>query len=110
MSDPSLVARVPGEALMQALREAMAPEQPQTLAARLFGASPIPTSARSWYTGLLGELAVADQLRTLPEGWLVLHSVPVGDRGSDIDHVLVSPSGRVLTMNTKHSPGGRVWV
>lgn len=110
MSDSSLVTRVPGEALMQALREAMSPEPPQTSAARLFGASPVPTSARSWYTGLLGELAVADELRSLPEGWLVLHSVPVGDRGSDIDHVLVSPAGRVLTVNTKHSPGGRVWV
>ncbi|OOB90147.1 nuclease-related domain-containing protein [Rathayibacter sp. VKM Ac-2630] len=110
MSDSSLVTRVPGEALMQALRDAMSPEQPQTSAARLFGASPIPTTARSWYTGLLGELAVADELRSLPEGWLVLHSVPVGDRGSDIDHVLVSPAGRVLTVNTKHSPGGRVWV
>ncbi len=110
MSDQTLSSRVPGESLMEALREAIGPEQPASFAARLFGRDPIPPSARSWYVGLLGELAVAERLRALPHDWLVLHSVPVGDRGSDIDHVLVSPSGRVLTINTKHSPGGKVRV
>jgi hypothetical protein len=95
---------------MAALHDVIGPEAPPSFAARLFGRHPIPSSARSWYVGLLGEQAVAERLRRLPEGWLVLHSVPVGDRGSDIDHVLVSPSGRVLTVNTKHSPGGKVWV
>ncbi|RPE78086.1 MULTISPECIES: nuclease-related domain-containing protein [unclassified Frondihabitans] len=110
MSDSTLAGRVPGESLMAALRDAVGPEGPTSFASRLFGHSPIPSTARSWYVGLLGEQAVAERLRRLPEGWLVLHSVPVGDRGSDIDHVLVSPSGRVLTLNTKHSPGGKVWV
>jgi hypothetical protein len=95
---------------MEALRGAIGPEQPASFAARLFGRNPIPQSARSWYVGLLGEEAVAERLRALPHDWLVLHSVPVGDRGSDVDHVVVSPSGRVLTINTKHSPGGKVWV
>jgi hypothetical protein len=95
---------------MEALRQAIGPERPASIAARLFGRNPIPSSARSWYVGLLGEMAVAERLRALPGDWLVLHSVPVGDRGSDIDHVLVSPSGRVLTINTKNSPGGKVWV
>lgn len=110
MSDVTLASRVPGESLMAALREAIGPEAPPSFAARLFGRHPVPSSARSWYVGLVGEQAVAERLRRLPEGWMVLHSVPVGDRGSDIDHVLVSPSGRVLTVNTKHSPGGKVWV
>jgi hypothetical protein len=95
---------------MSALQDVVGPEGPTSFASRLFGHSPIPPAARSWYVGLLGEQAVAEWLRRLPEGWLVLHSVPVGDRGSDIDHVLVSPSGRVLTVNTKHSPGGKFWV
>jgi hypothetical protein len=39
----------------------------------------------------------------------VLHAVPVGKRGSDIDHVIIGPGG-VYTLNTKNHPGGRVWV
>ncbi|MBC7518558.1 MAG: NERD domain-containing protein [Microbacteriaceae bacterium] len=110
MADISLASRVPGESLIAALRHAMTPENQRSLADRFFGRHPIPAAARTWYIGLLGELAVAERLRALPDGWLVLHSIPVGNRGSDIDHVLVSPTGQVLTVNTKHSPKGKVWV
>jgi len=33
--------------------------------------------------------------------WLTLHSVPVGSRGSDVDHVIIGPRG-VYTVNTKN--------
>jgi hypothetical protein len=39
----------------------------------------------------------------------VVHAVRVGDRGSDIDHVVVGPAG-VFTLNTKNHLGSRVWV
>jgi hypothetical protein len=39
----------------------------------------------------------------------VLHAVPVGKRGSDIDHVIIGPGG-AYTLNTKNHPGGKVWV
>jgi Nuclease-related domain len=48
-----------------------------------------------------------DKLRK--HGWRVFHSVPVGDRGSDIDHVVIGPGG-VWTVNTKGHPGKSVWV
>ncbi len=35
--------------------------------------------------------------------------MPVGTRGSDIDHVLIGPGG-VYTVNTKKHPGKKVWV
>jgi hypothetical protein len=35
--------------------------------------------------------------------------VPVGTRGSDIDHVVIGPSG-VFTLNTKHHPDAKIWV
>jgi hypothetical protein len=110
MDVSNLQSRVAGESLMVALRSSMSPELPANRLHRIFGRNPIPAQSRSWYVGILGEQMVARQLRTLPEDWLVLHSVPVGTKGSDIDHVVVSPSGRVLTLNTKHSPGGKVWV
>lgn len=56
---------------MAALRDAVGPEGPTSFASRLFGHSPIPSEARSWYVGLLGEQEVAERLRRLPEGWLV---------------------------------------
>jgi hypothetical protein len=48
-------------------------------------------------------------LSRLDSRWLVMHAVPVGRRGSDIDHVVVGPAG-VFTVNTKNHSGQRVWV
>lgn len=66
---------------------------------------------QAWTTGALGEETVARQLWQVarPGAWRVLHSVPVGRRGSDIDHVLVGPGG-VFTVNTKSHRGANVWV
>lgn len=57
-----------------------------------------------------GKEAVGQWLARLESrGWRVLHAVPVGERGSDIDHVLIGPGG-VFTLNTKTHPGASVWV
>lgn len=69
----------------------------------------IDDEAAGWYQGVLGERRVAALLAQLGEGWTVLHSVPVGRGTSDIDHVVIGPPG-VFTINTKYSPGRRVWV
>lgn len=42
------------------------------------------------------------------QGWHVLHAVPVGQRGADIDHVVIAPFG-VVTINTKATRAA-VWV
>jgi len=83
--------------------------RPRSQGARFFGRSPLTADSRPWYLGALGELDVAGRLAALGPEWVVLHSVPVGTRGSDIDHVLIGPAG-VFTVNTKHHAGGRVWV
>lgn len=68
------------------------------------------TPERSWRVGALGEEKIGGYLEQLrPHGWHVLHSIPIGDRGSDIDHLLIGPGG-VWTINTKFHPGKRVWV
>jgi hypothetical protein len=66
---------------------------------------------RAWHVGALGEEAVGRELWRLSRGtwWRYVHSVPVGTRGSDIDHVLVGPAG-VFTINTKHHRGANIWV
>ena len=82
---------------------------PRGTLARTFGRSPLSDESRPWYLGALGELDVASRLDSLGEGWTILHSVPIGTRGSDIDHIVVGGAG-VFTINTKFHEDGRVWV
>lgn len=68
----------------------------------------IDDEARGWYLGVHGERWVAARLSLLGPEFTVLHSVPVGNGDSDIDHVVIGPPG-VFTINTKYSPGKRIW-
>jgi hypothetical protein len=61
----------------------------------------------SFAVGFVGEEIVGAELARLGPGWHVLHGVPVGAGSTDVDHVLVGPSG-VYTINSKHHPGGRL--
>lgn len=81
----------------------------RTFVARLLG---VHTDERAWRLGTDGEDKVAAQLEKLARKdprWRFVHAIPVGDRGSDIDHLVVGPGG-VFTLNAKHHPGGKVWV
>ena len=64
---------------------------------------------RMWRLGAAGERVVGSELAHLPSEWRCLHAVPVGDRGSDIDHVVIGPGG-VFTLNTKNHRHSKVWV
>ena len=106
LPDRDLTLNVAGAAArMQAsaLRQA-APMR--TLLARVVGAK---TDERSWRIGADAEAEVGARLLALGPEWFTLHAVPVGDRGSDIDHVVIGPAG-VFTVNTKHHPDAKVWV
>jgi Nuclease-related domain len=76
---------------------------------RIFGVRPVHRDARPWFTGALGEVEVARLLRKLGPEWTVLHSVPIGSNGADVDHVLVGPPG-VFALNTKNHAGKKVSV
>jgi hypothetical protein len=81
----------------------------RTFLARALG---VHTDERAWRVGADGEELVAAQLQRLAKKdprWRFLHAIPVGDKGSDIDHLVVGPGG-VFTLNAKHHRGGRVWV
>ncbi len=82
---------------------------PRSGFARFIGRSPLTEDSRPWYLGTLGELDVAARLESLDADWMALQSVPVGTRGSDIDHVVVGASG-VFTINSKFHEDARVWV
>jgi hypothetical protein len=63
-------------------------------------AAQMPVASRSWYDGAIGELIVGHELANLPSNWHVLHAVPVGRKGRDIDHLVIGPGG-VFVLNTK---------
>lgn len=67
------------------------------------------TDERAWRLGADGEEAVGQQLAALGLHWRFLHAVRVGERGADIDHVVIGPGG-VFTINTKHHPKAAIWV
>ena len=76
----------------------------RTLFSRLLG---LTTQEREHRSGAKGERRVARELARLPRGWHVLHSVPAGPDGQDIDHLLVSPAG-VFTLDAKRHPDAKL--
>lgn len=81
----------------------------RTFVARALG---IHTDERAWRIGADGEEKVAARLEKLAKRdprWRFIHAVPVGEKGSDIDHVVVGPGG-VFTLNAKHHPGAKLWI
>lgn len=100
--------RAGAEAREQALaaREA-APVK--TILARALG---VHTDERAWRIGADGEEKVAAQLAKVAKKdprWRFLHAIPVGDRGSDIDHLIIGPGG-IFTVNAKNHPKAKIWV
>jgi len=102
-----LARTAPGASAGARARELRRERPLLTTAAAVLG---IRTAAGSFAAGARGERVVGRQLNRWAAryGWHVLHAVPVGQRGADIDHVIIGPFG-VVTVNTK-TTGTAVWV
>lgn len=59
---------------------------------------------RNWRRGAEGEERVAAQLAKLDRRWAVVHDLPIGAKGANLDHLIIGPSG-VFALNTKHLTG-----
>ncbi|MFB7891231.1 nuclease-related domain-containing protein [Microbacterium sp. NPDC056044] len=103
------IGTIPAAAVIAACLSAQAGVSRRSRVARVFGRSPLTEDSKPWYLGALGELQVAERLARLGPDWRVLHSVPIGERGSDIDHAVVGPAG-IFTINTKFHEDARIWV
>jgi hypothetical protein len=76
-----------------------------TLLARALG---VRNDERAWRIGADGEEKVAAQLEKVivkDPPWRILHAVRVGERGSDIDHIVIGPWRRVH--DQCQAPSGR---
>lgn len=101
-----LATNKPGQAVLEKAEELRRAAPVKTFVARVLR---VHTDERAFRVGASGEVAVGRRLQRLGEGWHVIHSVPVGDKDTDIDHVVIGPPG-VFTVNTKNHSGRNVWV
>lgn len=58
-------------------------------------------TTEAWAKGAAGERATASTLAGLPDGYVVLHDLPIPRSSANIDHVVIGPTG-VITVETKH--------
>lgn len=103
--EDTLVGRRAGGSAADKARELREASPVRTRIARLLG---VHTDERAWRLGAGRERATAWWLGRLPEGWHQFNDIPVGERGANIDHVIVGPAG-VFTVNAKNLTGA-VWV
>ena len=97
------------QAVIEELLRQHADTPPRSTFARFCGHSPLRADSVSWYLGAKGEIVVGQILATLPPEWTSFHALPIGKKGSDIDHIVIGPGG-IFTINTKHHAGRTVWV
>ncbi|WP_314505995.1 nuclease-related domain-containing protein [uncultured Microbacterium sp.] len=105
----NLRLRAPASAVITELLRIQSSAPPRSASARLFGRTPLTEESQSWFRGAIGELEVGRLLDRLDDSWFVIHAVPIGTAGSDIDHLVIGPGG-VFTINTKHHAGMKIWV
>jgi hypothetical protein len=101
-----LAGHRPGHAVLAHMASLLAPPGADVPPAR---SSATAEDVEPWAVGFVGEEKVGLELALLDERWRVLHAVPIGHEGSDIDHVVIGPAG-VFTINTKHHRGKRLDV
>jgi hypothetical protein len=102
-----LARNTPGESARTRAKELRAEHPLLVTTAKALG---IRTEAGSFAMGAKGEREVGRKLNqwAARNGWHVLHAVPVGQAGADIDHVVIASFG-VVTVNTKTTKTS-VWV
>jgi hypothetical protein len=109
---PTWIDLADNRAGAEARRQALAAREAapvKTLVARILR---VHTDERAWRIGADGEERVASSLAKVARKdprWRFLHAIPVGERGSDIDHLVIGPAG-VFSVNAKHHPRAKIWV
>jgi hypothetical protein len=88
-----LSLNLPGHAVREQALAARAEAPVRTTLARVLG---VHTDERAWRIGADGEELVAAELAKVSRkraAWTAIHAVPVGSKGSDIDHLVLARAG-----------------
>ena len=99
----------PGHSAIAELLAAQSELPQRSLLGRIVGQSPLTTETRLLYQAAIGEIEVGDALEALGDGWVVLHCLPVAAGASDIDHLVIGPSG-VYIVATRNHAKQTVWA
>jgi nuclease-like protein len=97
----------PGPAPEQAAARRAAPAR--RALARLQRVHPRRWAWRSGADGADEVGAVLAGLVRKDSRWRVLHDIPLGKDGADVDHLVIGPGG-VYAVDAKHHPGACLWV
>jgi hypothetical protein len=101
-----LAANAAGEGIARHGDELRRSHRTKSFLGRLLG---VQTEDAAYRKGAEGEQLVGKQLAKLGPGWHVLHSIPIGSKGTDIDHLVIGPAGS-FSLNTKNHCRGHVTV
>jgi hypothetical protein len=102
--DETLVGREAGGSARQKARELRAVDPLRTMRDRVLRRH---SDERACSKGATGERWVGWLLAALPNDWYVFNDIPVGERGTNIDHLAIGRGG-VFTVNTKNLSGAVV--
>ncbi|WP_158251905.1 nuclease-related domain-containing protein [Cryobacterium sp. M15] len=90
---PIMRLRCPAQSIIEVLLLEQRLVAPRRKLERLVGRSPLGADSVRCLDAARAEIAVGLALAELPRGWIVFHSLPVGDSGADVDHLVIGPGG-----------------
>ena len=105
----SLRAQPAAASVIATCLNAQAESRPRSIIGRTFGTSPLSEASRRPYIDAISELHVASELEKLGPDWVILHDVPVGERGKSIDHLAIGPAG-VFALEVEHREADSIAV
>jgi len=108
----TLADNLPGQFAIVELLRLHNEAPPRSRLAALVGLSPLSAASRPLFEAAVGEVEVGETLATLGEGWVVLHALPVGVEGSNVDHIdhVAIGKGGIFIINTTNHAGQTVWA
>ncbi len=109
INTPIMRQRCPAQSIIEVLLMEQRLIQPRSPLEKMMGCSPLGPDSMRCFDAARAEIAVGLALADLPPEWIVFHSLPVGERGTDVDHLVIGPGG-VFALRSDRQPHKAVEV